>query len=114
MLRAPSRGFGWIPHWSWWAGVAASFASFLALPAFVSEYALLQLSVIAVLSMLGVSEGFLWGFSGILSFGQTAFFGLGGYTYAVAALNSDHTALPLLGAIILPGLLAAIVGYFMI
>jgi ABC-type branched-subunit amino acid transport system permease subunit len=114
MLQARSRGIGWMPHWGWWVGVAASFAGFIALPVFVSEYALLQLSVIAILSMLGLSEGFLWGFSGILSFGQTAFFGLGGYTYAVVALNLDQTTLPLLGAIVLPGLLAAIIGYFMI
>jgi branched-chain amino acid transport system permease protein len=38
---------------------------------------------------------FLWGYVGILSFGQTAFFGLGGYAYAVLGLNMGSTTLPL-------------------
>ncbi len=84
------------------------------MPAVVSDYALLQLSVIAILSLLGLGEGFLWGFVGILSFGQTAFFGLGGYTYAIGALNLDQTSLPLLAAIVLPAIFAAVVGYFVI
>jgi branched-chain amino acid transport system permease protein len=103
-----------LPGWGWWAAVAASLGLFLALPAAISEFALVQLSVIAILSLLGLSEGFLWGFAGILSFGQTAFFGLGGYTYAIAALNLETTTLPLLGAVVLPALLAAAVGYFMV
>ena len=43
---------------------------------------------------------FLWGYVGILSFGQTAFFGLGGYAYAVLALNLDATTWPALAAIL--------------
>ncbi len=100
--------------WRWWLAVVLCLVAALALPDVVEEFALLQLSVIAILSILGLSEGFLWGFVGILSFGQTAFFGLGGYAYAVAALNFDDTTLPLLGAIILAALFAGLVGYFMI
>jgi ABC-type branched-subunit amino acid transport system permease subunit len=86
----------------------------LALAGVVSQFTLLQISVIAILSLLGLSEGFLWGFGGILSFGQTAFFGLGGYVYAIGALNLEQTTWPLLAAIILPAVLAALLGYFMI
>jgi len=48
-----------------------------------------------------------------LCFGQTAFFGLGGYTYAVASINFGDTtwAVPL--ALLLPTLLAAALGYLM-
>jgi ABC-type branched-subunit amino acid transport system permease subunit len=113
-MRHDTAGHGNWPGWRWLAAVVASLAIALALPGFVPPYSLLQLSVIAVLSLLGLSEGFLWGFAGILSFGQTAFFGLGGYTYAIAALNLQQTAVPLIGAVALPAILAATVGYFMI
>ena len=103
-----------MPSGRWWGAVVIVLAAMLALPQFLSEFVLLQISVIAILSMLSLSEGFLWGFVGILSFGQTAFFGLGGYTYAIAALNFDTTTLPLIAAIVLPAIFAAIVGYFMI
>ena len=35
------------------------------------------LSVLLIYGMLGLSLGLIWGFGGILCFGQTAFFGLG-------------------------------------
>jgi branched-chain amino acid transport system permease protein len=100
--------------WRWWLAVGVALAALLLLPEVVEEFSLLQLSVIAILAMLGLSEGFLWGFVGILSFGQTAFFGLGGYTFAVAALNLETTSLPLVMAVALPALFALILGYFMI
>ena len=105
---------GGLPERRWWLAVAVVLIAALALPNLVGEYPLLQLSVVAILSLVSMSEGFLWGFVGILSFGQTAFFGLGGYTYTVAALNFDQTTLPLLAAIVLPALLALVIGYFMI
>jgi ABC-type branched-subunit amino acid transport system permease subunit len=99
----------------WWgSGVAVAVGAMLSLPSVLDPYDLLQLSVILILSMLALSEGFLWGFVGILSFGQTAFFGLGGYAYAVTALNVGHTDLALLGAVLLAAIFAALVGYFMI
>src|ERR1700737_1296941 len=102
------------PAWRWWLAVGVTLAALRLLPEVVEEFSLLQLSVIAILAMLGLSEGFLWGFVGILSFGQTAFFGLGGYTFAVAALNLETTSLPLVMAVALPALFALVLGYFMI
>jgi len=58
--------------------------------------------------------GFLWGYGGILSFGQTAFFGLGGYGYAVLALNTGETTGSVFVAVALGMTGAAILGYFMI
>ena len=51
----------------------------------------LDLAIILILALLALSMSFLWGYVGMLSFGQTAFFGLGGYAYAVLALNLDAT-----------------------
>lgn len=73
---------------------------------------LLDLSVVFVLALLALSMSFLWGYSGMLSFGQTAFFGLGGYVYAVGAMNFGTTTLPFILGLLLPMLLALVLGYF--
>ena len=41
--------------------------------------------------MLALSLALVWGYGGILCFGQTAFFGLGAYAYTVAAINFGGT-----------------------
>ena len=97
-----------------WALVALSLAALLALPQVLDLAELLNLSLICVFALLALSMSFLWGYVGILSFGQTAFFGLGGYSYAVLALNLGDTTLPFLLAVVIPLLFAAALGYFMI
>jgi len=59
----------------------------------------------------------LWGYGGMLSFGQTFFFGIGGYSYGVLATNfggGSMTLVALLLALALGALAAMILGYFMI
>lgn len=77
------------------------------LPRVIDTY---TLSVLLVYGMLGLSLGLIWGFGGILCFGQAAFFGLGAYTYAIAAINIGESTLPMLLAIVLPGVFAALLG----
>lgn len=66
---------------------------------------------------LALSLTFVWGYTGIFSFGQTAFFGLGGYTFGVIGINlvevTGATNLALATAVVLPAVFATIVGYFM-
>lgn len=82
------------------------------LPKTLGMAGLLDLSVVFVLALLALSMSFLWGYSGMLSFGQTAFFGLGGYVYAVGAMNLGTTTLPFILGLLLPMLLALVLGYF--
>ncbi|MBX5471103.1 MAG: branched-chain amino acid ABC transporter permease [Acetobacteraceae bacterium] len=65
------------------------------------------------MAVLALSLGLIWGFGGILSFGQTAFFGLGGYAYAVAAINFNDSLYAVPIALLVPTLAAAGLGYFM-
>jgi len=102
------------PAWRWWLLVGLATAVLLWLPPRIDIALQLDLSIIFILALLALSMSFLWGYVGILSFGQTAFFGLGGYAYAVLALNFDTTTWPALAAILLPMLFAAVLGYFMI
>lgn len=68
-----------------------------------------------VFMALGLS--LIWGYGGILSFGQTAFFGISGYVYAVLTINIGaeygFTWLALLLGLGVTALFAAILGYFM-
>jgi branched-chain amino acid transport system permease protein len=68
--------------------------------------------VYLIMAMLALSLGLVWGVGGILSFGQSAFFGIGGYAYALYSLNDGGSTLPLLLAIGLPAAVAALIGYF--
>jgi len=80
------------------------------MPMLISSY---TLTVLVIYGMLGLSLGLIWGFGGILCFGQAAFFGLGAYTYAIAAINFGESTLPMIIAIIVPALFAAALGAMM-
>lgn len=88
-------------------------AIMLITPQVVELFTLLNLIIYIVLAILALSLGLIWGYGGILCFGQAAFYGLGAYTYAVAALNASDTTGPFLLAILLPAAFAAVLGWFM-
>src|SRR5262249_46083174 len=68
-----------------WSGAVLALA---ALPFALSPFQVVQLTVFMVFSLLALSLDLIWGFGGILSFGQAAFFGVGGYAYGVAGINT--------------------------
>jgi len=91
--------------------IAIGVVLLLGLPSVIDDFTLIQVTVYIVMSMLAVSLGFIWGFGGILCFGQAAFFGLGAYTYALAVGNLGDSTVPFLLSIVVPGLFAALLGY---
>ncbi len=91
--------------------LAIGLALLLALPGALDDYTLIEVTIYAVMSILGVSLAFIWGFGGILCFGQAAFFGLGAYTYAIAVMNLGDSTVPFLLACLVPALFAALLGY---
>src|ERR1700722_4921970 len=74
---------------------------------------LLNITVYMIMAVLALSLALIWGFGGILCFGQSAFFGLGAYTYAIAMINIGESTAPLILAILIPAAFAALLGYFM-
>jgi ABC-type branched-subunit amino acid transport system permease subunit len=82
-------------------------------PHLVGLYGLTQLTVLAVMAIFALSQGFIWGFGGIMSFGQAAFLGLGGYAYAISVMNLGDSTMPVVLAVMTPMLFAALLGYFM-
>ena len=90
-------------------GLAALFIG----PLVVDMFTIMQVTQYVVLSVFALSLGYIWGFGGILSFGQAAFFGLGAYTFAVASINIGETTIPLILSFLLPAAFGAALGYFM-
>ena len=95
------------------ATAAVMVAVGLGVPLVVDQFQLLQLTVFASMCILALSLGVVWGYGGILCFGQSAFFGLGAYTYAVTAVNLAESTLAILLSIVVPAVFAALLGYFM-
>jgi branched-chain amino acid transport system permease protein len=95
------------------AVLAAGIAVLFGLPALGETYLIINSTIFAAFAILALSLALIWGYAGILCFGQAAFFGLGGYTYAVAAINMGDTTVPALLAVLVPALFAAMLGYFM-
>jgi urea transport system permease protein len=101
----------------WRPGVVVTTAAMVAIalgvPQVVDQFGLLQLTVFAAMCILSLSLGFVWGYGGILCFGQSAFFGLGAYAYAVTAVNLGESTVAALLAVLVPAVFAALLGYFM-
>jgi ABC-type branched-subunit amino acid transport system permease subunit len=85
----------------------------LGVPQVVDQFGLLQLTIFAAMCILALSLGFVWGYGGILCFGQSALFGLGAYAYAVTAVNLGESTAAAVLAVAVPAVFAALLGYFM-
>jgi branched-chain amino acid transport system permease protein len=100
-----------------WIVFAAVALAAACLPAFVDAFLISNFSFFLVWAFMALGLSLIWGYAGILSFGQTAFFGLAGYTYGVLSINLGDSSLvtwfSLLVSLTLPGVFAAVLGYFM-
>ncbi|WP_206051426.1 branched-chain amino acid ABC transporter permease [Roseibium algicola] len=96
-----------------WAVALAGVVVMLVAPHVLALFTIINLTTAIALALLGLSLGLVWGSGGILCFGQTAFFGLGAYVYAVTAQNFGDTTLATLFAIAAGAAFAGLLGYFM-
>ncbi len=76
-------------------------------------FTIINLTTAIALAILALSLGLIWGYGGILCFGQTTFFGLGAYAYTIAAINFGGTTWAILVAVAVAAAFAAVLGYFM-
>ena len=86
------------------AVAAALFVALLLLPALGPFYTLFATEIL-IFCLFAISFNLLFGYTGLLSFGHAAFFGLGGYT---AALMTYHTHLSLIPILVASTSVAAI------
>lgn len=95
----------------WW--LVLLIILFCAAPVALSEFYLTVLCEALVMSMLALSFNLLFGYMGQLSFGQAAFYGLGGYTVAMLMTKAHlNFWLSLVAGVVLAAMVGAIVGYF--
>jgi branched-chain amino acid transport system permease protein len=90
--------------------VIVAAVAILALPLAASTY---TLTLLACYAMLALSLAFVWGYAGILCFGQAAFFGLGAYAFAITAINFDSPWFAFLASLLVPTIVAAALGAMM-
>lgn len=84
-----------------------------AMPWLVETFTLIGLNVFIILSILALSMSLVWGIGGILSFGQSVFFGLGAYAYAVTIGNFGDSTAAIAVSIAMPAVFAVVLGYFL-
>lgn len=95
------------------AVVIVGLAVLIGVPAFVSMFGIVQMTVFVAIAMYALSQGFLWGYGGIMCFGQASFLGLGAYAYAIGGIDLGDTTWALLLGVAVPAAFAALLGYFM-
>lgn len=86
------------------------------LPTFMNTYKVSVFSYFYTTALMGLSIALIWGYTGIFSFGQAAFFGIGGYVYGILSKlweNNALTPLALLVGVACAAAVAAVLGYFM-
>jgi len=104
----------WTRENRWRAGlVILGLVVMFAGPHVLELFTIINLTTAIALAILALSLGLVWGYGGILCFGQTTFFGLGAYAYTIAAINFGGTTWAILVAILVAAAFAALLGYFM-
>ncbi len=85
----------------------------VALPFFIDLFYQTFLTELFVWILFAISFDLIFGYTGLLSFGQALFFGLGGYSAAIAILRFGlNSGIGLLLSVIVPIIFACVVGYF--
>jgi len=88
---------------------------FLFLPLAVDDFWMLFVTRVFILGLLALSFDLVWGYAGILSFGQALFFGVAGYSCALLATKVGITSvLVLLPVAALAGLLVSLLLAFLV
>ena len=84
-------------------------------PMFLDRFTLNVLTRSMIYAMLAITVDLLWGFTGVLTFGQAAFFGIGAYAAAMILTHMGASpaliALAFALAIIVPMLVGLVVGW---
>ncbi|MGD9536374.1 MAG: branched-chain amino acid ABC transporter permease [Alphaproteobacteria bacterium] len=99
------------PFWLCFVAVVALLA---VAPSFLSRYDVINFSNFLISGLLALSLALIWGYCGILSLGQAAFFGIGGYAYGIVAMNllkaHGNTDVAFIAGIMVPAMFAALIG----
>jgi ABC-type branched-subunit amino acid transport system permease subunit len=83
-----------------WVGFAGVCIFLLVYPYWITEFEASNVAYYLLNVPMALGLGLLWGYCGVLSFGQVAYFGIAGYLYGIISGNViGNPAGPLLGSI---------------
>lgn len=103
---------------TFWISAALVLLAALIYPIFADPYDVGNFGYFFIWIFMALGLCLMWGLCGMLSFGQTFFFGLAGYGYGVLATDLGNTPwatmVGLVGAVTLSAIAAALLGYFLI
>lgn len=99
-----------------WALFVLVLTLFLAYPFFGSRFIASNLTLFALYLPVALGLSLLWGYMGILSFGQMAFFGISGYGYGLLSINLQNmiggTIISMVAGLVATAIVAGFFGYF--
>ena len=77
----------WQVRFVWWIPVLVVVAGFVAVSFWIDPYLAYVGTSWVIFGLVGLSLDLVWGRGGMLSLGQTALYGVGGYVGSIAAIN---------------------------
>lgn len=93
-------------------GIALALLLFLIFPHVLPTYWTMILTEILIMGLLAMSFNLLFGYTGLLSFGQAGFFGVGAYAMALFLSHGGNSlAVGLLAALGTAAVMAAVIGF---
>lgn len=100
-----------------WVGFAIVVVAATLYPLFIDGYTVGNNVYFLNWTFMALGLSLIWGYGGSLSFGQTAFFGIAGYSYGILTINFGAAygfgLIACLLAILIAALCAAVLGYFL-
>ncbi|GAB6859920.1 urea ABC transporter permease [Haloplanus litoreus] len=101
---------------AFWVAFVALVGFLFVYPALRTTYYVSNTAFLLASAFLGLSLGLVWGYAGIFSFGQVAFYGVAGYTFGVVSINITGplgTVAGMAVAVFVAAAFAFLIGYFM-
>lgn len=102
---------------AFWVGFLVVLVGACAYPMFSDGYTVGNTVYFFTWTFMALGLSLIWGYGGSLSFGQTAFFGIAGYSYGVLTLNFGaaygFTLVAVVIALVIAALAALLLGYFL-
>ncbi|MBO8141383.1 MAG: branched-chain amino acid ABC transporter permease [Firmicutes bacterium] len=89
-------------------------AVLIAFPGFASDYSEYLVIHMMMLSLFALGFNLLFGYTGLLSFGQAGFYGIGAYACAFILLHYRWVLLGVVGGVATAAALAAVFGYLLV
>ncbi|HLI27270.1 MAG TPA: hypothetical protein VKZ60_09375, partial [Chloroflexota bacterium] len=95
-----------------WVVPAAVLGLLVVAPFALPTYWLKLLTEVLILGIFAMSLDLILGYTGLVSFGHAAFFGLGAYTTGILSVRlTNHAGVTLPAALVVAGVAALVIGY---